>query len=138
MMDSSETITQWIANLQQGKDETRSQQEIWNRYFARLTALARAKLRSAPHRVADDEDVVLEALNSFFDGVSKGRFPQLTDRQNLWPLLAKITARKAINQQEYLNAQKRGGETCVVNRYSSTATTSRIERLDWTNASPTI
>jgi DNA-directed RNA polymerase specialized sigma24 family protein len=106
---SDESVTHWIANLRDGKNESLGQQQIWNRYFLRLTALARMKMRSAKLRVADDEDVVVAALTSFFEGVSKGRFPELTDRDSLWPLLAKITTRKAINQQEYLNAEKRGG-----------------------------
>jgi DNA-directed RNA polymerase specialized sigma24 family protein len=106
---SDDSVTHWIANLQEGKHESVAQQQIWDRYFARLTALARVKLRSVPQRVADDEDVVLSALNSFFDGVAQGRFPRLTDRNSLWPLLAKITTRKAINQQKYLSAGKRGG-----------------------------
>jgi DNA-directed RNA polymerase specialized sigma24 family protein len=108
-VSSNESVTHWIANLQEGKHESLAQQQIWNRYFARLTALARVKLRSAPLRMADDEDVVLSALNSFFDGVAKGCFPRLSDRNSLWPLLAKITTRKAINQRRYLNAGKRGG-----------------------------
>ena len=79
------SLTHWIVNLQEGKEESLAQQHIWNCYFERLTALARMKLRSATQRVADEEDVVLAALNSFFDGVGTGKFPQLTDRNSLWP-----------------------------------------------------
>ena len=71
--------------------------------------LARAKLADAPRRAEDEEDVALSALNSFFEGARQGEFPLLTDRTNLWPLLAKITARKSINQREKVFAQKRGG-----------------------------
>ncbi len=54
----------------------------------------------------DEEDVAVSALRSFYSGVAAGRFPQLEDRHNLWALLAKITACKAINQRNRQLAQK--------------------------------
>jgi DNA-directed RNA polymerase specialized sigma24 family protein len=49
-----------------------------------------------PRRVADEEDVALSALASFFRAAEKGRFPNLADRDGLWRLLSRITQRKAI------------------------------------------
>lgn len=106
--DAEGSITQWIAELQIGANES-AQQELWNRYFDRLMGLARRKLGAAPRASADEEDVALCALNSFFNGMADGEFPELSDRTNLWPLLAKITANKALNQQKHLLRQKRGG-----------------------------
>jgi ECF sigma factor len=37
--------------------------------------------------MADEEDVVQNAFHSFFQGLARGRFPQLNDRDNLWRLL---------------------------------------------------
>ena len=102
------SVTMWIANLRTG-DDSLAQQELWDRYFRRLVALARMKLGNLPRSSADEEDVALSAMHSLFDGVAEDRFPRLHDRGNLWALLAKITARKAINQRAYENAQKRGG-----------------------------
>ena len=48
-------------------------------------------------------------MQSLFAGVARDRFPRLHDRNNLWSLLAKITARKAINEREKQFAKKRGG-----------------------------
>ena len=45
----------------------------------------------------------------FLRGWVKASFPSLRDRTNLWPLLAKITARKALNQRRDALRQKRGG-----------------------------
>ncbi len=102
------SVTMWIANLRSG-EESFAQQELWDRYFRRIVALARMKLGNLPRSSADEEDVALSAMHSLFDGVAEDRFPRLHDRGNLWSLLAKITARKAINQRQYENAQKRGG-----------------------------
>ena len=106
--DAEGSVTQWIAELQIGVNES-AQQELWNRYFDRLMGLARRKLGVAPRTSADEEDVALCALNSFFNGMADGEFPELSDRTSLWPLLAKITANKALNQQKHLLRQKRGG-----------------------------
>jgi len=61
--------------------------------------------------LADEEDVVQSAFHSFFRGVTRGRFPQLEDRDNLWRLLVVITARKALDQVARERSQKRGGGT---------------------------
>jgi DNA-directed RNA polymerase specialized sigma24 family protein len=107
-MDSEphESVTHWL-HLVAADGDSAAQQNLWNRYFARLTALARARLTGAPQRDADEEDVVLSAFNSFLCGARAGRFPDLRDRTNLWPLLVKITARKAINQVKRQGAKKR-------------------------------
>ncbi len=102
------SVTHWIADLKDGETSA-AQRELWDRYFRRLVLLARMKLGDAPRGAEDEEDVALSALNSVFHGAQQQRFPQLNDRGNLWSLLAKITARKAINQRERLMAQKRGG-----------------------------
>lgn len=106
--DSTGSVTMLIANLKVG-DEDAAQRELWDRYFRRLVALARMKIGNSPRGAADEEDVVLSAFESLFRGISEDRFPELNDRNNLWSLLAKITARKAINQRNWHMAQKRGG-----------------------------
>ena len=107
-VDEHGSVTMWIANLRDGEDSV-AHQELWNRYFRRIVALARAKLGDLPKGVADEEDVAISAMQSLFHGVAADRFPRLNDRGNLWSLLAKITARKAINQRQHAHAQKRGG-----------------------------
>jgi len=101
-----ESVTHWLRRLE-SDDDSAAQQQLWDRYFARLTAVARARLGTAPRREADEEDVALSVFESFFRAARDGRFPQLRDRTGLWPLLVKITARKAVNQIKRQNAQKR-------------------------------
>ena len=109
MQNSSDiSVTQWIADLKDG-EESAAQQALWQRYFNRLAGLAREKLGGTPRAAEDEEDVVLSALGSFFSGMRDGEFPDLHDRNGLWPLLARITACKAINQQKRQLAAKRGG-----------------------------
>lgn len=107
-METEGSITRWLGELKDG-DEREAQEQIWNRYFQRLMGLARKKLADMPRRAVDEEDVVLSALDSFFRGVREGRYPRLNDRNNLWALLSKITAHKAVNERLWQIAEKRGG-----------------------------
>lgn len=86
-----------------------SAERIWAEFFPRLIRLARKKLDDLPKRIFDEEDVALSALNSFFRGREGGRFDRLTNRDEMWRLLATITVRKATAQRRRLMAGKRGG-----------------------------
>jgi RNA polymerase sigma factor (sigma-70 family) len=108
-MSPEGSVTRWITALKQG--DVAAAQPLWERYHARLVALARQKLRSARRREADEEDVVQSAFHSFFQGVARGRFPQLNDRDNLWRLLVVITARKALDQLAHEHSKRQGGGT---------------------------
>ena len=106
-MAADESITRWIALLKEG--DPAAAQQLWERYFRRLVGLAREKLGGAPRRVADEEDVALSAFDSFCRAAGRGRFPQLTDRDDLWHLLFVITERKAADLVGYNRRRKRGG-----------------------------
>jgi DNA-directed RNA polymerase specialized sigma24 family protein len=112
--DGTGSVTRWIDELKAG--DVAAAQPLWERYFARLVALARAKLRATrrPGAVEDEEDAALSAFNSFCDGAARGRFPLLGDRDDLWRLLVVITARKACAQVQRRTRQKRGGGIRVV------------------------
>ena len=107
-MSSAETVTHWISQLKAG--DPAAAQHLWERYFAKLVGLARKKLQGSRRRVADEEDVALSAFDSFCRGAAQGRFPRLTDRQDLWALLIVITARKAFDQRRHERSQRQGGD----------------------------
>jgi DNA-directed RNA polymerase specialized sigma24 family protein len=89
-------------------------QQLWERYFNPLVRLARKKLRARAGGAAEDEeDAALSAFDSFCRGAADGRYPELTDRDELWRLLVVITIRKAFDQIERQRAIKRGGGRLV-------------------------
>lgn len=100
------SVTRWIEQVKEGSETAAAQ--LWNHFYARLVALARRKLGETPRRVADEEDVVLSAFESFFSRAQDGRFPRLHDRDDLWQLLVKITERKAFNERRRQLRIKRG------------------------------
>lgn len=106
-MSQHPSITFWISQLKTGDVE--AAQRLWELYFLRMVELARRKLEGVPKAVADEEDVALSAFRSFCSGARKGRFSQLVDRDNLWPLLMAITANKSVDLIRRQNRQKRGG-----------------------------
>jgi DNA-directed RNA polymerase specialized sigma24 family protein len=110
-VNSDGSVSCWLSRLREG-DEAAVQQ-LWERYFARLVGIARARLGGAPRRAADEEDVALSAFASFCRRAEEGQFPQLSDRDDLWKLLATIADRKAANLVRHEGARKRGGQERV-------------------------
>src|SRR5262245_13663312 len=106
-MSDDGSISVWIGQLKQGDAD--AAQRLWERYYHRLVGLARKKLQDSPKRAKDEEDVVQSAFKSFCLRAKEGLFPDLRDRDNLWPLLVLITARKAANQRMHERRGKRGG-----------------------------
>src|SRR5262245_29937567 len=106
-MDAEWSITRLIGLAKAGAPE--GVEGLWAVYFRKMVALARRKLDASPRRVADEEDVALSAFKSFWNGARQDRFPQLTDRTSLWPLLVAITANKCVDHLRHENRQKRGG-----------------------------
>lgn len=103
------SVTGWLDQLRELGRDPLLEQEIWNRYFLKLAAVARKHLSPGVRRTVDEEDVALSALNSFFAKLETGRFSQLSDRAQLWTLLTTIATYKAINLRARHRAKKRGG-----------------------------
>ena len=100
-------VTLWISKLKRGDEQ--AAQQLWQRYCQRLVQLASAKFGGAARRVADEEDMVVNAFDSLCRGVEAGRFAKLNDRDDLWQLLVMLTERKIIDQYHHERRQKRGG-----------------------------
>ena len=107
-MNPDATVTQWIHQLKAGRSS--AVQKLWEGYFERMVRLARHRLAEGPRAAADEEDVALSAFDSFCRGAQAGQFPQLVDRDALWPLLVAITSHKLIDLKRREGRQKRGGE----------------------------
>lgn len=106
-MPSKGSVTEWIEGVKVG--DPVAAQKLWNRYVGQLIRIAHANLKGTSRGVADEEDVVLVAFDSFLRAAKRGSFPRLRDRHDLWRLLIAITARKATHQVQHLYSQKRGG-----------------------------
>jgi DNA-directed RNA polymerase specialized sigma24 family protein len=129
---SDASVTGWIGQLKVGNHE--AAQKLWSRYFQKLVRLARARLGGFPRRAVDEEDVALTAFDSFCRGAANGRFPKLSDRNELWHLLIVITARKVIDVRQHETRQKRGagavqGESAFLGAVSEAGSNPGIEQV---------
>ena len=103
----TDPVTVWIVQLQAG--DPVAVRPLFEKYFVRLVGLARARLRDAPRRAADEEDLALSAFDSFVRGAGAGKFPDLADRDSLWRLLATFTTRRVAHLLRDAARLKRGG-----------------------------
>jgi DNA-directed RNA polymerase specialized sigma24 family protein len=104
---SDGSVTRWLDQLRAG--DSAAAGRLWDAYFRRMVEVAGRVLGPAPRRVADEEDAALSAFKSFCLGAQDGRFPQLSDRENLWPLLVALTSHKCVDLIRHANRKKRGG-----------------------------
>ncbi len=101
------SVTRLIQELQaETPDAARA---LWERFFARMLALARRRLPAGARREADEEDVAVVAFTRFLRGVRQGRFPRLNNRDDLWAILFTLTTRQAGMQSRQQLREKRGG-----------------------------
>ena len=105
-MSESGSVSEWIEDLRAG--DTGAATHLWNRFHANLLQIARRRLNGASRRVADEEDLVALAFESFFQRIQHGQFPELQGRAELWALLVTITDRKAVNCVRRHMSVKRG------------------------------
>ncbi len=52
---------------------------------------------------------MLSVFDSFYTAAEKGRFPDLSDRDDLWRLLLRMAARKVVDKRRHDLRQRRGG-----------------------------
>jgi DNA-directed RNA polymerase specialized sigma24 family protein len=101
------SITQAFALIRGGREQ--GAEQLWQRFFPRLLALARKTLAGRPQRMADADDAVQSALATFCTRATAGEFGDLLTRDELWKLLGLMTARKALRQSRRERAARRGG-----------------------------
>jgi DNA-directed RNA polymerase specialized sigma24 family protein len=102
--DGAEASAELLERYRGGHE--RAAEELFGRYAARLTALARGRLSRRLLVRTDPEDVVLSAWRSFFVGARDGRFA-LGRGGDLWRLLVSITLHKLCRQARRHTAARR-------------------------------
>ena len=119
-MATQGSVTLWIHGLRTGEKDAASR--IWERFFNRMKRLA--KIRTSPavtQGAYDEEDVALSAFANFYRAMRDGNYPELTDRTELWRILATFTYRKARERALSAQALKRGGESRAKNKATQLA-----------------
>lgn len=110
-MSDSKDVSHWI-DLVKGGDSAAAN-HIWQQYFDRLVRAVRGRLYGQNRAVTDEEDIVLSVFDSFYAAAEDGRFPELTDRDGLWKLLLRMSARKIVDKRRHDQRKRRGGEVSI-------------------------
>jgi RNA polymerase sigma-70 factor (ECF subfamily) len=90
--------------LRRGDDA--AAREVFQRYAARLIALARSRIEARLQSKVDPEDVLQSVLRSFFVRQEAGQFA-LASWGDLWSLLVVMTLRKCADRADYFRARRR-------------------------------
>ena len=117
-MPEGGSVSKLIKDFRAG--DGRAFEELWARYFDRLVAIASKQV------AANGEDAALSAFHSFHRRASRGDFPNLDDRGDLWIQLMTLTRQKVIDSRRRENALKRGGGMKIL-RESDLATSDTQE-----------
>ncbi|HUY36167.1 MAG TPA: ECF-type sigma factor [Pirellulales bacterium] len=80
--------------------------ELFHRFARRLIALAGSRIDRRLRGRVDPEDVVQSAYRSFFARLADGQFV-LSEWEEVWALLVRITLRKCGHQFEFARAARR-------------------------------
>lgn len=93
------SVTRLLGPLRDG--DGAAAQKLWDRFFARLVALAGSRLGPNRTQPVDPEDVALQAFAHFCRLMGRPdageRFPEMADRENVWRVLARITVWEALD-----------------------------------------
>lgn len=106
-MSNTNNVSHWIDQVKCG--DSVAANRIWKHYFDRLVRSVRYRLQGQNRAVSDEEDIVLSVFDSFYVAAEKGRFPDLSDRDDLWRLLLRMSARKLVDKRRHDGRQRRGG-----------------------------
>lgn len=69
----------------------------------------KSKIYDRHRRLISPDEIASNAFLALFTGLHENRFNKVRNRDELWQMLTLIAARDAINEQEKIQAQKRGG-----------------------------
>ena len=110
-MPEKHTVTGWIASARRGNED--AVENLVNTFFQKLVDAGRwhydSKYGDCPRVENDEEDAALSALRSCMEHLKGDRFPDLSNRTDLWRLLVTMTYNKIFDQHRRQQAAKRGG-----------------------------
>jgi RNA polymerase sigma factor (sigma-70 family) len=105
-MSDDNNVSHWIDLVKEG--DSVAAHELWHHYYDRLVRNTRQHLRGLNRGMTDEEDIVVSVFESFYRAAEQGRFPEMSQREDLWRLLLVMSARKIIDKRRHDQRQRRG------------------------------
>ncbi len=110
-MSLEDSMCEVVEKAKVGDDE--GVRVIWDRFFPQVVRLAGQRLAGQRRQMADEEDVAISVMESFFRAARAGRFPELRDRDGIWRLLSSMVRRKVVDQVRRNAARPSVGESAM-------------------------
>ena len=126
-MSKSTNVSHWIDLVKAG--DSAAANRIWQHYLERLMRSVQGRLYGQNRAISDEQDIVLSVFDSFYNAAENGRFPDLSDRDDLWRLLLRMSARKVVDKRRHDQRQQRGGNVKVHSLNQSADDDSVIEAI---------
>lgn len=129
------------ADNEANRKETTNPELVWRLYFPRLCKIAKKRMGAMSKLAADEEDLALSSIKSFFGGLDAGRFEAVSTADDLWNLLLTILCRKIIAARRRQSAQKRSprfplAETDLAHRHFDRTRSPAIDEVADRNQMP--
>ena len=109
------SVSRLLFDLREG-DEIAAER-LWRFLNKRLLLLAKREVASGQTTTFDHDDVALSAFHTLCEAFQDGRYTGVSNRDELWKLLAAITINKAKNRITHENRLCRGGGHSTRNEY---------------------
>ena len=106
---------QFAEGLKNDPADPEAVEALWTEYYPRLKSAIRYHVRSIRTPVANESEIALSAIHSLVRQANAGRFPDLSDNDQLWKLLKTIAIYKTRDLRRHLHAKKRGGGRAAMN-----------------------
>lgn len=117
MVSSSEsqTLEQFAELLERvRRGEVDAIAKLYHCYFRRSVALAHSRLVDGEGRMIDEEVAAISALDSLVDRMRGGAYADITDRLQVWRLLARIVDRKVTKYRRQMYGPRRSPEQPIL------------------------
>jgi RNA polymerase sigma factor (sigma-70 family) len=140
-METHGSVTRLIIDLRSSDPALReaAARLVWGRYFKELLVLARNQLSAQIRCREDEEDVLQSMYKSFCSRQRRGDF-DLTNRDELWNLLVRITLRKARNTaNRHLQAKRdvrREGTEAAADQPGADSPATILDQIDSDGPTP--
>ncbi len=108
---SKESVSEWLRALEE--DDSQAAQQLWDRYYTKLVALAEPRAKDLAKDGTEAEDVAASVMHSLWRCARAGRLADVQSRDELWWLLLALTKRKMVDHHRKQSALKRGGDVVI-------------------------
>ena len=98
-------ITLWLKRAREGDEDAFG--KLFHFYIGRIKSYVRRRLTAQDQAEGFDEDLANESMTSVWQGLAKGKFETVSNREELWFTMMSVAKSRAMDRRKYLRRKKR-------------------------------